>query len=1424
MASEKLSSVVLVVIMLSSVFALSVTPSALAQDVSEQIDTTTEHSNNVPESTDEQQPTDDTETDSKLVAESEVTLVTGETVQVTKYDDGYEYSILDAHGEYKTIENGGTFYLIPEAADLSVYDRELFNVTRLVENEYYSTDTGETPVIIQYDDKETFDNEITTAGVDVTGEFELIDASAGTVSGSDPLTPAVVEEASITDITLDYTVETQLDESADAVAAEAARDEFDVTGSGINISVIDSGIDSDHPDLADRVIIEQNFNPDEDDTLDVRNHGTPVAGVAAGNGTASDGEFVGVAPESNIFDMRALDSEGSGPLSAVLDAIEESVNNDADIVSMSLGAPIGPDNPLTDAVDSAVDQGTVVISSAGNSGSRFRTITSPANAPSAIAVGADDTIDRFYDEDVAAFSSRGPTEDFEIKPAVTAPGVFITTASSGDAPDAPFPYIEDGISGTSFSAPHVSGIAALILEQNPEFTQEDVRSALVTTATRLDTDAGASGGEGADVYTAGAGQATADRALDPDLFVDTPQIGFEFEPIEDFGEEKSESFSVENLQDEPVNLSITGTLEHVTEDAEGNFTLNRSSVEVGPQENAGFELTVNASANTDGLYSGYLTLSNNVTDESHTVIFGYEQPVDLDDAIAITKNTIDNRSVEGEGVNIADPDGDDTRLGIRGGLDFNEDGVAFWTPDQDLEANYTILSTGRLENPPERDSDPVMVSKIVEQPDPAEIDTIELDETEAVEYGFGTSSVEEERGELLNRQVSAETAIPRDFILGDYFSVSLTSIGVGLNHTGTALFAGPAPGEFGPLDDQPIGQGLNVLKVQNETFEPLPTGGIDSDRVYNLVTATNGVDRNFTEEVTEDELRQLENTYRPDDPEIAFQPPDPPLGETSVFSVFDSLQANTAWDAGSASRTTFSSEIGDRVEQTYFHTADNAVWNFRFNADYEDTIYDGIEYNIEMSEAVEPDPDIQEHVFNEYPTFPSVDDEFGTLINDANIFQDGFLHSTNINDPDDPRAVERRFDNSDSRYTVLKNDEVLETEEDIGEDYTVFVQEEEAEYDLSDGDLIEILLESEGLGPLHGEMETRYAVEFDADEENEPPELQAINMPDINENNSLVAGADTQVIVDVIDHVTGDPAEFNAFVSGTAETTPFDEDAEAWEEATEVTNMGDGSFSATLDVPTEADSLSMAFEIVDDEGSETQITMFDAIKTVEVTEGAVTGQVTDQDGFTVGNVTIEAEDDSGDVATTATDEDGTYRLDLEPGPHFVRPVDAPDGFDVEEVVEIELGAFSTQDFEIEADLPVINGTVVDSESEEPITGATVSSPDGTFEGTTDADGVFSIGPTGELERGETVAVRADAPGFEQSTLEFVDLEPGENTVSFALTADERTVQTYAQIGDSENIVETEGLRMAIDDWRGGEIDTELLRSVIDAWRSADPVE
>ena len=273
-----------------------------------------------------------------------------------------------------------------------------------------------------------------------------------------------------------------------------------ISGDGVAVAVLDSGVAAD-PDLtvpANRVVASVNF-ADQSTASDPGGHGTHVAGIIAGNGARSDGQFVGVAPQANIVGVRVISSRGSGRISSVIRGIEWTLAHSAAynirVLNLSFGAPSTLSyraDPLSAAVEIAWRRGLVVVAAAGNTGPDRDTVLSPGNDPYVVTVGAtDDQGTRDRGDDTLAWFSAWGSADSNPKPDLVAPGRrLVSVRVPGSTLDALFPdrvvSAQNGstyfrLSGTSQATGVVSGAAALFLANNPNLPPDQVKAFLVGT-------------------------------------------------------------------------------------------------------------------------------------------------------------------------------------------------------------------------------------------------------------------------------------------------------------------------------------------------------------------------------------------------------------------------------------------------------------------------------------------------------------------------------------------------------------------------------------------------------------------------------------------------------------------------------------------------------------------------------------------------------------------------------------------------------------------------------------------------------------------------------------------------------------------------------------------------------------------------------
>ncbi|MFI9749552.1 type VII secretion-associated serine protease mycosin [Streptomyces collinus] len=255
------------------------------------------------------------------------------------------------------------------------------------------------------------------------------------------------------------------------------------TGKGMRVAVIDTGVDVTNPQLTDAVDAKsgRNFLPEnlkdddgnpiergkENGTTDTVGHGTKVAGIIAARPAKGTG-FVGLAPDATIIPIQQNDAEGNGDVGTLTAAIRYAVQAGADVINISQDTtkPMTSTSDLKLAIDQALNKKIVVVASAGNDGLGGNVKeTYPASYEGVLAVAASDR-----NNERAAFSQSGEFVG------VAAPGVdMISTVPKGG-------HCSDN--GTSFSAPYVAGLAALIKAKHPDWTARQIVAQIEQTAER----------------------------------------------------------------------------------------------------------------------------------------------------------------------------------------------------------------------------------------------------------------------------------------------------------------------------------------------------------------------------------------------------------------------------------------------------------------------------------------------------------------------------------------------------------------------------------------------------------------------------------------------------------------------------------------------------------------------------------------------------------------------------------------------------------------------------------------------------------------------------------------------------------------------------------------------------------------------------
>jgi len=277
-----------------------------------------------------------------------------------------------------------------------------------------------------------------------------------------------------------------------------------VTGSGVAVAVLDTGLgkitglDKGTDNKKDHIVAWKDFIDGSKKPFDPNGHGSHVAGIIANSQKGADGDWNGVAPDANLVGVRVLDETGSGTYESVIMGLQWVLENQARynirVVNLSLVSPVQSPywaDPLNQAVTQVWASGITVVVAAGNDGPGPMTISVPGNNPYVITVGAftdNFTPDNWDDDYIVPFSAAGPTLDGFVKPDLIAPGGHILSVAPADSylveqyPDNWVAKSYFKLAGTSQSTAIVSGVAALVLSNNPGLTPNEVKNRLTASA------------------------------------------------------------------------------------------------------------------------------------------------------------------------------------------------------------------------------------------------------------------------------------------------------------------------------------------------------------------------------------------------------------------------------------------------------------------------------------------------------------------------------------------------------------------------------------------------------------------------------------------------------------------------------------------------------------------------------------------------------------------------------------------------------------------------------------------------------------------------------------------------------------------------------------------------------------------------------
>ncbi|NHN48741.1 S8 family serine peptidase [Halostella sp. JP-L12] len=747
----------------------------------------------------------------------EVTLITGQTVTVDRRGEETVYST-DAEEPMRRISTPDGTYVFPENADLERFDARLFDVDLLLEQNLTDASADALPVIVERRGSpaevgRTDGNADRTPAAalrddldrtrGLTAERTLDSANAVSASVAKDRSAAVYERlrtsTEVERVSLDARVSVSLDDVSELTGAGAARERYGVSGENVSVAVLDTGVDDSHPDLRDAVTHQVDFTG-EGTTDDPHGHGTHVAGIVAGDGSASDGTYTGVAPNASVLNLRVIGSDGYGSRSDVIDAMEYAVDRTgADVISVSLGGPVYENDPYYDAVRYAVDNGVTVVVAAGNDGrDGYGTVLSPGVVPAALTVGASDN-----EDDLASFSSRGPTPGVGVKPDLVAPGVGVASAKAGSDG-----YV--GYSGTSMATPAVSGMAALLLDRDPGMTPTDVRSALVSRTDRLAGDY--------DAFQAGSGRANATAALTANVTLSPTTVDYGvLRPTTN--ETRVVEVTNDGAANETLNLSASAT--EIEGDGVGDLRLNRTTLSLAPNETACVALRVNGTTSA-GVYSGRLLADGG----EYRASFGYA----IGHRLTVTKDPAGSTSVGGDEVVLyRHGKGSTTEVAALSGG--REEFLVF-------EDTYTVVTGGVDESTGET----VLMEETVDVTGDA---TVSFDEGDAVAHDLNASGLAN-RANLTALRTAGELQ-------------RTTADGRAITYESFRTFGDATAVRFGASG---ANASVSYLLAPEDAYdESSPAHHLDAPSAYHLVFPTVGVDGPRTFVPDESDLAVQNVTY-----------------------------------------------------------------------------------------------------------------------------------------------------------------------------------------------------------------------------------------------------------------------------------------------------------------------------------------------------------------------------------------------------------------------------------------------------------------------------------------------------------------------------------------------------------------------------------
>ncbi|MFG2775616.1 S8 family serine peptidase [Streptomyces sp. NPDC048350] len=552
---------------------------------------------------------------------STVTLITGDKVTLRPTAKGrsavtvHPAPYRDRGTSFRTLHDEGGIYVIPEDVTSllsGTLDRELFNVRRLIDSGFDDASTKELPLIVRGSDPlaaikgERRSRTLASIGaVAVNVPKSTSSAFTAQYTSSRKLSAEGLTKVWLDDkIRLTRTEESKpssigapppthqsgasLDTYLERIKAPEAWS-LGLSGEGVEVAVIDSGVDAKHPDLQGKVEAEANLTTDPTPG-DGNGHGTHVASVAVGSGAQADGARKGVAFGANLLSAKVVTDNGEGLTSWVIAGMEWAARRGADVINVSLGGVPREDDPLADAVDAlSSETDTLFVVASGDDTAGDFSVTTPGVAGSALTVAGNG-----YRLDGA-----GPAPyTYLAKPDLVAPAASIMGARAGGGTTQPY----SAMTGTSPATAQTAGAAALLREQHPDWDARRVKTALTTAVQEL---------EGQLPLNDGAGLLDVARAATDTVRLSRGNVDFAYLPYPDSSKPASRDIAITNEGDAPQTFTVSDRANDLAGDTapDNLVTSSVEQVTVAPGTTEVVTITLTPANGDPGPYDGFVILA-----------------------------------------------------------------------------------------------------------------------------------------------------------------------------------------------------------------------------------------------------------------------------------------------------------------------------------------------------------------------------------------------------------------------------------------------------------------------------------------------------------------------------------------------------------------------------------------------------------------------------------------------------------------------------------------------------------------------------------------------------------------------------------------------------------------------------------------------